>query len=1678
MSTADSGLFLDMLLRQFTATPGSTAVELGDQRLTYAELDAASQRLAARLSAAGAAPDTTVGVFLESSLQLAVAVVAVIRSGAAWLPLDPSYPQDRLEYMIEDSGTRLLVADPREAGRLAGTGIPVVDPADDAAGAPDAAPGTAPVLRPTAGSAAYVIYTSGSTGRPKGVTLTQRGLANLAEAQVATFGLEPGKRVLQFASPSFDASVFELAMALCSGATLVQPPRRDVLYGPGLGEFLRAARITHLTLPPSVLGMVPETELPDLELIVCAGEALPARLVERWGTGRRMINAYGPTEATVWASLAETRPGGGKPVIGHAVQGVRLQVLDETLRPVPQGEPGELVIGGAGVARGYIGRPGLTADRFAPDPEVPGERVYRTGDLVRLTEDGELDFLGRIDQQVKLNGFRIEPDEAAGVLREHPGVHDVAVVVGQVGDEDRLLAYAVAPGTEPRELREFAGARLPHYMVPTIVMIERLPLTPNGKLDRAALPAPDRASLGMRADEGAARTPTERRLAKTVAELLGLTEVGVDDDFFVLGGHSLLAGRLAAQIRADFGAELPISRIYERPTVAAMAAALDRPGGTAPALPPVGRARRDQPLPLSFPQERIWFLEELSPGNLAYNAQATIRLRGTLDVAALDATFTEIVRRHEVLRTAFTTVDGVPVQEPRPPMPVEVPLLDLTDVTGQERERRTDEAVRETIGKPFDLTDPPLLRWLLIRYAADDHTLVQVEHHFVHDGWSFAMLLDEVRAIYPELAAGRPSPLPEPAVQYVDFAAWQRDWMRDEVLTRHLDHWTTTLEGAPLTLDLPTDRPRPRNQSFEGAAVRIDLPATLSRRLRETSHEAGVTLFASMLSGFTALLGRYAGVTDVVVGTGAANRRLAETERMLGMVVNTLPLRVDMSGSPDFDELRKRVHDIVVTSSDWQDVPLDRLVKAVAPPRDQSRNPLFQVMFSFHNAAVPDLDFGGIEGTVLERHNGTAKMDLNIVVIPRAQQRTGREDHPDGERITLIWEYSTALFDEETMRRMVDHYVKLLDAALGDPTVPMDRIGMLSGVELGLVTEGWNGTVGDFPGGCLHELVDARAVVSPDAVAVVGVGGECVTFAELVGRANALAVRLVGLGVGPDVPVGLWLDRSVEMVVALLGILKAGGAFVPLDPDVPAGRAVSVLSGGGVPLVCTDAERAVHFVGSGVGVVDCGVGLLGDVAESGPSVRVLPDHLVSLYFTSGSTGVPKAVASTHRGWVNRMWWMQEHHGLEPGDAVLHKTILSFDDSAVELFWPLMVGGRVVLLGPGLHRDPRAIVRAAADGGAVALHFVPSMLALFLDEVTPALRERLSGLRHVISSGEALRPDLVGRFYDRFVGVGARLHNQWGATEVSIDSTVHTCVASEGSAGSVPIGLPITNNQLFVLDRYMNPVPVGVPGDLYLAGVGLARGYWGDARKTAAVFVPSPFVSGERLYRTGDQGIRRADGAVTFLGRVDHQIKVRGIRIEPGEIEHALCAHPDVDDAVVTKWEPAPGDQRLAAYLKSSVSEVEFGRVVEEVLADLALRLPPYLIPASFTPVDVIPTNANGKTDVRRLPVPRAVESAGSYTPAGTETELLVAGVWADVLGVQDPDIHTSFFTLGGHSLLATKAIARLRTALDLDLPLVLLFDNPTIHTMAEAVEAVLLRDLEEAGDDPAEQLLNGQKEMS
>ncbi len=1630
------------LLAAARSTPEAVALEYRDERVSYADLDRRSARLAVLLSRQGVGRGSVVAVALERSPELVVTILGVLRAGAVWVPLDPAYPAERLAHMVTDSGARALVATAATAAALPPTAAIRLDPGAGADGTPPD-PATGP------DDLAYLIYTSGSTGRPKGALLTDGGLANLCRAQAELLAVPRQARVLQFAPASFDASVFELAMALAAGATLVLTPRPAIAPGPDLAATLRELRITHVTLPPSVLATLPAgEELPDLRMLVSAGEPLPVALARRWAPGRIMINAYGPTETTVWATATTVSPKDSRPGIGSAIHGVSVHVVDAHLRPVPDGEPGELLIGGAGVARGYHGAPTLTAERFVPDPftGLPGARLYRSGDLVRRAPDGGLTFLGRLDDQVKLRGFRIEPDEVTAVLREHPAVRDAAVVVRDDAGGPRLVAYAVGDEPRPEPLVAYLAARLPAYLVPSaVVALDELPLTPSGKVDRAALPTPDRSSAGITTHRVAPRSATETTLAALVGELLGLGEVGVTDDFFALGGHSLLAGRLVARIRAELGREVPLSAFHRAPTVEALAELVD--AGEPPGLPPLVPTDRTRPVPLAYPQERIWYLEQLSPGNRAYHAQATLRLRGPLDQDVLRAALDELVRRHEILRTAFVDEGAGPEQRIHPPLPVKLPVTDLSHLPSAQREEVAERQVARFLTEPFALRRPPLVRWALIRHDRDDHTLVHVEHHLVHDGWSYAVFLDELGVVYAALAQGRPVPLPG-APQYADFARWQRSWLRGEVLDRQVERWAAELAGAPAALALPTDRPRPSVQSFAGDAFRVDLRVDLCRRLRRFSREHGVTLYPTMLAGFAALLSRHSGQEDLVIGSGVANRRIAAIERMLGMVVNTLPLRIDLSGRPGFAELVRRTHDTAARMYEWQDVPFDRLVRRLAPERDLSRNPLFQVMFSFHDSALPPPRFAGLTGTVLERHNGSAKTDLNVVVLPRDEQLAGHGPRDDAAPITLIWEYATDLFGADTIRTLVDRYQRLLAAAMAAPDRPVGQTPLLTAEETDRLLTAGRGTRTAFGADrSIPEVFADQVAARPNAPALTD-GDTTLTYAELDTRAEKLARRLRDRGVGRDTPVGVLLERGPELVTVLLAVLKAGGGYVPLDPGYPVGRLGWMLADCGAAVVVSRGALASRLPDS----ARADLVLLDRVDEPAEASRsrrpaAAPTSLAYVLYTSGSTGRPKGVMVDHRA-VLRLVRATDYVRFGPGERFAQVADASFDALTFELWGALLHGGTVCVV------PKEAMLTAGGLGERLRRYGVTSMFltsALF-NEAMATHPDSFAGVTNLLVGGEALHAERVRRLL-RSSARPRRVLNGYGPTETTTFAVVHEIDDVPDEATTIPIGRPIANTTAYVLDRHLALVPTGVTGELYLGGPGVARGYVDRPGLTAERFVPDPFAgAGSRLYRTGDLVRWRPDGRLDFLGRADDQVKIRGFRIEPGEVEAALVTHPAVAGAVATVvGVGVGGGQRLVAFV-TTAGAAPSPAALREFLAE---RLPPYLVPARIVALPALPLNAHGKVDRAALPVAELGHAAtvADSTPPTGPTEQSIAQLSAALLGVERVGRHDDFFALGGHSLLAMRLVTLTNQEFGRGVPLRAFLERPTVAHLASVVDA-------------------------
>ncbi|HYH78631.1 MAG TPA: amino acid adenylation domain-containing protein, partial [Longimicrobium sp.] len=1636
---------------QAARTPDDAAVEFGWELLTYAELNARANRLAHFLAARGVGPDVRVALCAERGLEMVVGLLAVLKAGGAYVPLDPAYPEDRLRYMLADSRPALLLTQSSLAERFAESDLPVLALDADSA-LWTSQPETNPDDRGlTPDHLAYVIYTSGSTGQPKGVMNLHRGLVNrLAWGQQA-WALGGDDAVLLKTSLSFDGLVRELFWPLIAGARVVvaRPEgHRDPVY---LLDTIRRAGITTLNLVPSLLQVLVEEpgmeSCRGLKRVLCGGEALSGALLARVHERLPWIevhNLYGPSEAATAAVALRCTGDGTKASvpIGRPVGNTRLYVLDAAGEPAPVGVAGELYVGGAGVARGYEGRPEMTAERFVADPfgGEAGARMYRTGDLARWLADGTVEFVGRNDAQVKIRGYRVEPAEIEARLLEHPDVRDAAVLAREdVPGDRRLVAYVVGGAAATAEtLRAHLGHLLPEYMVPAAyVRLDALPLTPNGKVDRRALPVPEGDAYVTRGYE----TPvgeTEAAVAGIWAGVLGVDRVGRWDHFFELGGHSLLAVQVVSRVRHALQVEVALGDLFVRPVLRDFARELDTAARAA--LPPIETgARGDHPL--SFAQRRLWFLAQLGGAGSAYHIPSRVRMKGALDGDALRRALERVVARHEALRTVFVLVDGEPEQRilPEEASGFALRVRDLAGHPDADAELRA--LMVAEAGTPFDLARGPLVRACLVRLAEDDHVLLLTLHHIVSDGWSTGLLFREVSALYGAFSRGERDSLAPLPIQYADYAAWQRRWVEGEVLREQAEYWTRTFAGAPELLALPTDRARPAEQDHAGASVALELDEALTAALKALSRRQGTTLYMTLLAGWATVLGRLAGQDDVVVGTPTANRGRREVEGLIGFFVNMLALRLELAGSPTVAELLARVKTRTLEAQQHQDIPFEQVVELVQPGRSLSRSPLFQVVFGWQSTPGGDLALPGLAlGTVASpSSNITARFDLALSLAEV------------GGRIEGGVLYATALFREETVARYAGYLRRVLEEMAADESRRVDRLALLPADERRRVVEAWNATDAAHPAAsCAHELIAAQAERRPDAVAV-AFEGRTLTYAELNARANRLAHLLADRGVGPESRVALCVERSPEMVVGLLAVLKAGGAYVPLDPSYPVDRLRYMLADSAPAVLLTQRSLRGLVATDGVPVLE----LDADAAEwadraatNPPRAGLTPDHLAYVIYTSGSTGQPKGVMCTHRGMVNQLAWSQAFWRLQPGEAVLQKIPLSFDVSVRELFWPLTAGARLVLARPEGHRDAAYLVETIRRERIGATHFSPSQLEVFLAQPDASA---CTALRRVLTGGEPLSPALVRRFYERLPG--STLYHMYGPTE--------TVVAATGQAypaGAVElthrIGRPIANTRVYVLDAGGEPVPAGVAGELYVGGAQVARGYAGRPALTAERFVPDPFAAtpGARLYRTGDVGRWLADGTVEFVGRTDAQVKIRGFRVELGEIEARLRDHPGVRETVVLARADGGGERRLVAYW---TGDDTLG--VDALRTHLAERLPEYMVPSAYVRLDALPLTPSGKFDRRALPAPPgdAFATRRYEAPVG-QTETALSEIWAEVLGVDRVGRHDHFFELGGHSLLATKLVLRISRHTGADIALKDVFDTPVLSAQAAKVIRVQL----------------------
>jgi amino acid adenylation domain-containing protein len=1645
-------------------TPEAIAIHHDAVQLSYGELNRQANQLAHHLHAAGLGAEARVGVLLERSPRLPVALLGILKAGAAYVPLDPRAPRAHRDFVCRDAGVSLVLTEPALRAHLPAEArvLDLVEEAERLARRPGTDLETAPDLE----ALAYVVYTSGSTGTPKGVCIPHRGLAHHGRAVLERYALAPGDRVPQFAAIGFDVAAEELFPTLCAGAALVLGPAEPPASFASFSAWVAERGVSVLNLPASFWhGWVEELErapVPSsVRLVIVGSEAVLRTAWERWaarvGPRVRWVDAYGPSEATITATLFEPPPGGELPggtthtvPIGQPLAHVRALVLGAGLQPVAEGEPGTLYLGGPGLARGYQGRPALTAERFVPDPFAtePGARLYDTGDRVRRLADGSLEFLGRNDRQVKVRGHRIEPGEVEQVLTGHPAVRQAVVTPREAAPGDaRLVAYVVASAgaaVEPAVLRAFLAERLPPYMVPSaFVALEALPRTPAGKVAYADLPAPDLS----RAEHVPPRTDTERTLAAIFEDVLGVTPVGASDGFFELGGHSLGAMRVTARIRERLQVELPIRTLLEAQTVEALALAVDALPRTAAASASIELLPRPEHLPLSYPQEQVWMVQQLEPNAVAYTAPTLIHLEGRLDVEALQRAIDELSRRHEVLRTSFPSVEGRPVQRIHPPEPVPLPLSDLSALPEGERAAAMERGLTEELRTPFAMDRLPLLRWRLFRLEPERHALAVVEHHLVHDGWSTNVLFQELFALYAAYAAHQPSPLPPPSLQFADFVVWHRRWLEGEEATRQLRYWTERLAGVPERIHLPTDRPRPAVQRFRGAALRMHLPERLERTLRERCRQEGFTPYVALLAAYATLLHRYSRQADFCIGSGIANRRWRETEGMLGMLINTITLRVDVADDPPFRALLHRLRERTLEAAAHQDVPFERIVEALRPERDPGRNPLFQVMFGLHDAPLAPQEVPDLRWSLLESPpNGSAKFDLGLIAIPRPETAQGWSPSLGGSGFTLIWEFNTDLFDADTIRRMQERFLRLLEAGLTEPERRLSRLPLLSPEERGAVHVGLRGTRPPTPAERgVHALFAEQARRRPDAPALTH-GARTLTYRELAGRAHRLAHHLRRAGVREGTVVGLHLERSVEAVVGMLGILAAGGACLPLEPSYPAERLAFMVEDASARVVLTgSALEATAFAGA-ARVLARDASWEGEEDAAPPAEGLSSDSPAYVIYTSGTTGRPKGVSIPHRGLVQLVVG-NDFLPVGPEDRFAQVSTLAFDAATMEVWGALLNGAHLVVLDKEVALSPEELSRALREHGITTLFLTT---ALF-HQLVAARPELFASLRTLMFGGEAADARRVREVL--LHGRPQRLVNLYGPTEATCITSAYLAQQVPEEARSLPIGRPISHKRLHVLDARLEPVPPGIPGELYIGGEGLALGYVGRPELTAERFVPDAFSEkpGARLYATGDVVRELPDGSLEFLGRVDEQVKIRGFRVEPDEVRAVLARHPDVDACIVLPREDARGVRFLAAYAAARPGAER--PTAQALRAWLRERLPAYLVPSAVAVLDALPLTAGGKVDRRALPAASSDEEAPLDSSAAprTPTEEALADIWAEVLPPQRFGIHDSFFHLGGHSLGAMQVLARVRSRLGVELPVRRFFEAPTLAAVATAI---------------------------
>ena len=1681
----------DMFSRTAAKFGGAVAIDRRNRTVTYSELESQSNRLANFLLESGVMCRSMVGIFTDDPILIITSILGVLKAGAVFVPLDPTFPDQRLQVMSEQVQPAWYVVENKHLAKLSRMRAEAIfkaafitfgrEPAKVVCldGIPDGpiAGFEASGLRVLETYDAYnhtnhpgipsdpdaqcsIYFTSGSTGKPKAILGRLKGIDHFIRWEIEAVGATAGTRVTQLSSPSFDGFLKDAFVPLCSGGVVCAPENRDVILdAEKLAHWLDEKRIEVLHCVPSVFralinkGLDPKS-FTVLKHVVMTGEPLHPADVKRWmqvfGSRVKLLNIYGTTETSLSKFQYEVKPEDvERPSIpvGKPIKGAAVMIMDSALRPCREGAVGEIYIRTPYRSHGYYGEPDLTKEVFIQNPFTsdPNDIVYKTGDYGRLLEDGSLEILGRRDQQVQVRGVRVELGEIENLLRLHSAVADVAVIDRDDGDGNKfLVAYVtMTNGAGSEHLRQYLAEKLPPTMLPSaFVEMEELPRTLNGKIDRKALPALELVQAERDKNDLMPRTPIEEIVAAIWREVLKLPVVGRTDNFFNLGGHSLLATQVILRLRDTLKVELPVRSIFESSTVEQLSALIQEQisEGRQQTPEPIEVVPRTEKLAPSFAQQRLWFQEKLTRGSDAFHLALGAKLEGQLNVPALEQTFGELIRRHESLRTSFPMIDGTLVQRISPPSKFAIPIVDLRRFDERDQETISRRLAQSELSRPFDLDSGPLARTILIRHRDDQYTIICTLHHIISDGWSRGVMVREISTLYKAFCSAEPSPLPELPIQYADFSEWQRQRLQDDALEQELNYWKEKLAGAPPLLALPTDRPRPAIQTYRGSTQPFILSQHLTEQLRTLSQRRGMTLFMTLLAAFQTLLFRYSAQEDIIVGTTAANRERSDIEGLIGFFVNMLALRTDFSGNPRFEDLLEQVRESTFKAYVYQGVPFERLVQELQPRRNQSYSPVFQVVFSFQNQpTLVGLSLPGLTLSVPEVELNSSQFDLLLDLSEGAEGLSG----------TL--QYNPDLFDRTTMARMAEHFRNLLEGIAAHPEQRLSELPLETEDERIQSLVEWNQTEAEYPREtCVNELFARVVEQQPDAVAAV-FGNEKFSYAELDRRSNQLAHYLKESGVREGDLVGICLDHSLEELVAVFAVLKAGAGYVPLDPEHPLQRLAFMLADSGASTVLTQ-ER---FVDS---LAPCEINLISmdrewpSIAQRSSTdtgVSIPPESVAYVIYTSGSTGEPKGVTVTHSSLVNYAWWAKEVYlQNESLDFALYSS-LAFDLTVTSIFVPLITGNKCIIYKWADKQAP--LEQILKDGQVGILKLTPSHLALIKDR-----DNRQSSIKRLIVGGENFETDLARQVYESF-GERVEIFNEYGPTEATVGCMIYQFDTLRDQRQGVPIGKPAANAQLYVLDKWLRPAAVNVTGELCIAGDGLAQGYLNRPTLTAEKFIANPFAPGQRMYRTGDLGRSLMDGNLEYLGRRDQQVKFHGYRVELNEIQWALKQHPQIRDSVVTIRSDKQGNDLMVAYY---VSRQELD--VAEIRTFLSDRLVGETIPNFFVHLRKLPLTLNGKINYQALPSLEEVRERlqRTYTAPRSAQEESVAGIWAEVLSMERVGIHENFFTLGGHSLLATQIIHRINQSFEIDLPMRVMFDDPTIAGLSLLIEEALIERLE------------------